>query len=224
MSVQLLSLAIAPVLAIMIFVYRRDKYEKEPRLLLSLAFLCGMISMIPAALIESFIERKEGLLETLKYSIAGVGLVEEGCKAFFLAIFYRRKEFNEPFDGIVYAVMVSMGFAALENVFYVYEGGIGVALIRMFTAVPAHASFAVIMGYFWGLAKYRDSAKIPMLIGGLLFASLFHGAYDFCLLQKEIPLITLGALISLIVSVYLSFRAMKLHQQASPYKAEGPLE
>ena len=70
---------------------------------------------------------------------------------------YRKKEFDEPFDGIVYAVMVGMGFATVENISYVSQYGLMTGIMRLFMAVPAHASFAIIMGYFMGKARF--SAK-----------------------------------------------------------------
>lgn len=87
-----------------------------------------------------------------------VALIEEFSKYIFVRFYSQpKKYFNEPFDGIVYAVMVSMGFAAIENIAYVSQGGMGTAIVRAFTAVPAHATFAVLMGYFMGLAKFAPS-------------------------------------------------------------------
>ena len=100
----------------------------------------------------------------------------------------------------MYAVMVSMGFAATENIIYVLNGGLGVAIVRAFTAVPAHATFAILMG--------------------LLLAILFHGAYDFFLFIDFVPGIWIGAFVSLIVGIILAHRAMVLHQRASYFKPE----
>jgi RsiW-degrading membrane proteinase PrsW (M82 family) len=102
---------------------------------------------------------------------------------------FKRKEFNEPLDGIVYAVMIGMGFAAFENLLYVSDGGLGVALLRMVTAIPAHAVFAVVMGYHVGLAKFDITHKSELLRKGLVYPILLHGAYDFFLLQKSIPML-----------------------------------
>ena len=128
-----------------------------------------------------------------------------------------RKGFNEPFDGIMYAVMVSMGFAGVENIMYVIQGGMDVALIRAFTAIPAHATFGIIMGYYMGKAKFSNNRMKWNLIG-LSLAILFHGAYDFFLFIGFIPGISIGAFISLIVGIILSKRAIKAHQEISYFK------
>ena len=130
---------------------------------------------------------------------------------------YPKKDFNEPFDGIVYSVMISMGFATTENILYVMKGGLEVALLRMITSVPAHASFAVLMGYFVGLSKFRGNQRLLRLYG-LASATGFHGAYNFCLMQQSYPLITVGALVSLAVSGYLSLKAMKSSEKISPFR------
>lgn len=133
--------------------------------------------------------------------------------------FYAQKnnEFNEPFDGIVYAVMVSMGFAALENILYTFQYGFGVGVTRVFTAVPAHATFGIIMGYFMGKAKFSNN-RIKFNLLGLLFAILFHGSYDFFLFINFIPGIYIGALISLLIGVIFSKKAITRHQNSSSFK------
>ena len=132
---------------------------------------------------------------------------------------YTHKAFDEPYDGITYSVMVSMGFATLENILYVAEGGMSTAIMRMFLAVPAHAAFAVIMGYYVGLAKFNPSKRNIYLIFGVIGASALHGAYDFALMQQSIPYLQfIGAVVSLLIGVRLSFNAIKLHQQNSPFK------
>lgn len=115
--------------------------------------------------------------------------------------------------------MVSMGFATIENVFYVIDGGIGTALLRMFLSVPAHATFGVIMGFFVGQGKHECivSNKIEnklcgskSIFYGLFFATLFHGAYDFFLFLNSTSLLLLGAVVSLIVGLKLSLVAINL--------------
>lgn len=133
--------------------------------------------------------------------------------------FYAQKnnEFNEPFDGIVYAVMVSMGFAALENILYTFQYGFGVGVTRVFTAVPAHATFGIIMAYFMGKAKFSNN-RIKFNLLRLLFATLFHGSYDFFLFINFIPGIYIGALISLLIGVIFSKKAITRHQNSSSFK------
>jgi RsiW-degrading membrane proteinase PrsW (M82 family) len=220
--ILLVALAIAPCLAIILFIYYRDKYEKEPKWLLFISFLLGVFSILPAIVMErylwaiSLIEENAFLQATI-----GTGYVEEGCKLFFLLLVpYWRKAFNEPLDGIIYAMMVSMGFATTENIMYVIDGGWGVGTLRAFTAVPAHAMFAVVMGYFVGMAKFKMKHPFLIIVCGFLLAGLFHGIYDYCLMEKNVPGIWLGALGSLIVGAILSFRAISLHRKLSKLQSE----
>lgn len=223
MELTLFGLAVAPGIAIAVYVYFRDKYEKEPLSLLLKTFAAGVIAVIPAALIEQvlftmFPLQNSSLINIALNNFLFIGLTEELCKYFFLySVAYSRADFNEPFDGIMYAVMVSMGFATAENLLYVMNGGLEVAVARIFTAVPAHASFAVLMGYFVGLAKFRNS-RSPYLLLGIGMATLFHGAYDFFLSIDNVELIALGALVSLVVGIILSFRAMKILNEHSPFR------
>ena len=147
-----------------------------------------------------------------------VGLTEEFSK-YIIVRYYAQphEEFNEPFDGIVYSVMVSMGFAATENIMYVLQGGFETAIIRAFTAVPAHATFGILMGYYLGKAKFSNN-RIVLNLTGLLLAALFHGAYDFFLFIDFIPGIWVGAFLSLFVGIVLSRKAIKKHQNDSIFK------
>ncbi len=145
-------------------------------------------------------------------------MVEEFSKYIIVKYYAQRnKEFNEPFDGIVYAVMVSMGFAALENVLYVFQYGFATGVTRAFTAVPAHATFGILMGYFMGKAKFSKN-KLQLNLLGLFAATLFHGAYDFFLFIDFVPGIAIGAFVSLFVGIILSRKAIKRHQNGSVFK------
>ena len=148
-----------------------------------------------------------------------VALVEESCKYLVLRwVLFRNDHFNEPFDGITYSVMVAMGFATAENIAYVVDGGVEVALIRMFTAVPAHAVFAILMGYYLGKARFGSS---PVWSAGLALVvpTLLHGIYDYVLFINFIPGLWTGGILSLIIGIYFSRKAISSHQEASPFKA-----
>lgn len=149
----------------------------------------------------------------------GIGLVEEYSKFIFVRYYtYKKKDFNEPFDGIVYCVMVSMGFATLENILYVYKGGESVAWMRMFTAVPMHAVFAIFMGYFMGIQKFYNKKNFAII--GLLIAALIHGIYDFVLMYPDFNagIKILGFLACIVLGIRHSLKAMKIHQEQSPFK------
>lgn len=219
---SLLFVAIVPVLIIILYIYFKDKYDKEPKQLLLYNFLLGAIVSIFITTILYYVldilvplTNHTSIFEQFIKAFFVVGLTEEFSKYVIIRYFAQKNNaFNEPFDGIVYALMVSMGFAATENVFYVVEGGYQVALIRAFTAVPAHATFGVLMGYFMGKAKFSNN-RIGLNLFGLFLAVIFHGAYDFFLFIDFIPGIWIGAFVSLLVGVLLSRKAIKNHQNTS---------
>lgn len=189
-------------------------------------FIFGIISIIPALAIEKIFDFEN--FSTWKgiiiYSFIVVGLAEESGKFLFLRVIaYEEKNFKGPYDGIVYAVLISMGFATAENLFYTYFGGSSIALIRMFTAVPAHAAFAVLMGFFAGLAKVRKFPAFYLTIG-LLTAVFFHGLYDFFLLQDEHPQLKTLTLFFLIVSIYLSVLAIKIGRRYKTTNLETEID
>jgi RsiW-degrading membrane proteinase PrsW (M82 family) len=219
----IIPLAIAPGIAISFFIYFRDKYEKEPFRLLLGCFLFGMLSTVPAALIEAAEGRagfgnSDRTIIIFLFSFIGIGMIEELSKFFFVRVYaYPKKAFNEPFDGIVYSVMVAMGFATLENVQYAVLHGMGTTLFRMFTAVPLHATCGIIMGFFLGLAKFNNK-PLRYIFTGILLAILVHGLYDFFLIQQDSSLLMIMAFVSLGGAVTLSFFAIRSSQKKSPFK------
>jgi RsiW-degrading membrane proteinase PrsW (M82 family) len=137
---------------------------------------------------------------------------------------FPKKTFDEPYDGIVYSVMVGMGFATVENIGYVMQHGMSTAFLRMILSVPAHGTFAVLMGYFVGKAKFKPEKRLYYLLLGVLSATFFHGTFDFFLflqqhseLEKYISdgLLFIGAVASFIIAVVLSKRAIKEHVTTS---------
>lgn len=223
--IQLIIMALAPIATIVAYIYFKDKYEKEPTKLLIISFLLGaIVSVIITTIFYIFfnsflpLEDKLSVWEQFKQAFFVVGFSEELSKYLIVLLFAQRhKEFNEPFDGIVYAVMVSMGFAATENIMYVLQHGASTALLRAFTAVPAHATFGILMGYFMGMAKFKPN-KLFLNLCGLLLAIVFHGAYDFFLFINFIPGIWVGAFVSLALGLFLSRKAIKRHQKGSFFK------
>lgn len=223
----LFALSIAPGIAISLYFFFRDEYNREPRRHLLFSFLLGVLSAVPAILLQSlFLPLQEKFVPENILSIAIkafiiVAFTEEWCKYIMVRYYaYRQPEFDEPFDGIVYAVMVSMGFATIENIGYVMQHGLATAIVRMFLSVPAHAGFAVLMGYYMGKAKFRPEARFSFMMKGLFLAVFFHGLFDFCLflrdnsmVQKNISDIFLvgGAVITFIIAIQFSRRAIREH-------------
>lgn len=229
---ELIALAIAPGLAICLFIFHRDAYNREPKLNLIVSFVLGAAVIIPVYFIERYFHvfPDKSITGTAVSAFLVVALTEELGKFAVLWLYaYPRKSFDEPLDGIVYAVMVSMGFATFENVAYVINAdhtgqGYPVAFLRMFLSVPAHATFAVLMGYHAGKAKFNPREQTRLLFTGLGWAVLFHGGYDFCLFLQQSPtakeyvsngLLFLGAIVSFIIAIRLSFNHIKEHRRLS---------
>ena len=228
----LLALSIAPGLAVILYIYRKDSYDKEPKRYLLACFFLGMLSVIPAFILEKaggFIFGDMGRTSPVWYyafyAFVVVACSEEGCKFAMVKWYaYPKKSFDEPFDGIMYSVMVTMGFATVENIGYVNTHGYSTAILRMFLSVPAHAAFGVIMGYYIGLAKFNKEKGVGYMIKGVLIAVLFHGFFDFFLfLQDNIKvreyvsegLLFLGAIASYYFAVRFSIRSIRLHRELS---------
>ena len=200
----LLVAALLPAIALMVYVYRKDKAEPEPAGLVLRVFLLGAVSGIVASIIENVLF---GVFEAVipagtfliivEYFI-GVAAVEEGCKYFCLNTVRKNPEFNYVFDAVVYSVAAALGFAALENVFYVFDGGLEVAFTRAIFSVPGHMADGVVMGVFFGLARQRElhgntgGARTYYLLAWLL-PVIEHGFYDSAL-SLESDLLALAAM------------------------------
>ena len=221
------ALALAPVVAVAGLVYWRDKWEKEPFRRLMFCFLGGMLSCIPIVIMELTADlifdkpRESGIAGILLSAFVFVGLIEEFWKwVAVILLAYRSSDFDEPYDGITYSVMVSMGFAFVENLLYVNAGGVSIAVLRLFTAIPAHTVFAISMGYYLGLAKYRKNRRTWYFGLSLLIPVLIHGAYDFSLFVTDSVYAWVGAGVSLVLGRWFSVRAIRIHNRISPFKKE----
>ena len=224
-TLLLLAAATLPSMAIAYWIYHQDYHEKEPAKMLLWAFLCGCASTIPAIFFQSYFidwENPQSLYATSLFAFLGVALTEELSKfILFRRFVYPQKDFNEPIDGIVYGVMVGLGFATLENVMYVFnaeQNGFSTALGRAFTAVPAHAAFGVLMGAYVGLAKFFPEKATVYTIIGVGLAVFFHGAYDFFLMQQVYEGMAILAIFTLIWSINMSRKLIRLGQDMSPFK------
>jgi RsiW-degrading membrane proteinase PrsW (M82 family) len=213
---MLLALAVAPGFAICLFIYLLDKYDREPTGLLVKSFLLGMACVVLPLAIQAFAvaagmrENNGTIIGTAAFAYGIVGISEELAKFLVLVLFaYPKKAFNEPLDGIVYAVMIGMGFATLENISYVAKYGFGTGVARMFLSVPAHATFAILMGYYTGLAKFIPQKATSLLYKGLFIAVFFHGTFDFFLFLGNNILLMGASVITLIFAIRLSIKAIR---------------
>ncbi len=190
MDQYLLFLALIPGVIIIIFIFRKDKVEHEPWGLIFKLLIFGAISCIPAMFLEMGISAYGPKFEmgTVEYAVFEAfciaALCEEVCKYVLLRLgSWRNRNFDYRFDGIVYGVAVAVGFALLENVLYVMDGGIEVAVMRGVLAVPLHAFCGVFMGIYYGAAKKAQidgnkSLCTTNTIKAIVIPILIHGIYD----------------------------------------------
>ena len=190
-NVFLIVAAVVPAFFLMIRAYRSDRLEKEPPSMLWSLALAGVFSALIALVVERILGRildaavPQGTLYDVLLYFGVVAFGEEGAKYFMLRRrTWRSPEFNCQYDGVVYAVFVSLGFALWENISYVMHYGFSTALVRAVTAIPGHACFGVFMGVFYGLAKRRfneggAASSKALRILAVIVPALLHGTYDY---------------------------------------------
>ncbi len=223
--VKLLTAAIAPVLICIFYLYIRDKYEKEPIRLLLVGVFCGILITYPIIEMEEFVTGflpiTGRLMEAFFLSFAVASFVEELLK--FVVLFFltwRNDNLNERFDGIVYAVFISLGFAAIENIMYVFSpslGGMETALSRAIFSVPGHALFGVMMGFYFAMAKLERHNRNTMLFLAFAVPFFMHGLYDF-ILMSGMPYMMVFFIAFVIMLWINGFNKMKKHIESSPFK------
>lgn len=189
MKIILLLVAVLPPFLILRYYYNQDKAKPEPVGLIVKVFAWGCFLVLPAIILELIAEKffysisfDYFIFYLALKSFIIAGLIEEWLKRLAVKkVAYNNPHFDEVMDGIVYAIVVSLGFATIENIFYVLEGGFIVGIIRAITALPLHAVSAGIMGYYIGKAKFAETVEIEKQFfrRGLIYAVVIHGIYDF---------------------------------------------
>ena len=235
---NLLIASILPVVILMIYFYSHDKYEKEPLKSLTKAFFGGILSAFLAIVLAVSMsfplpEGASGGYAAFIHSFWEAAIPEEISKFALLYLFiWRDRNFNEYYDGILYAVFVSLGFACLENILYVMEHGMSIAVSRALLAVPLHALCGVIMGYYFSLARFTNR-KVSNLLKAVFFAVLAHGVYDFILffLEPYVEIMPFGGVLSTILVFgfvwflwKISLAKIKIHVSNSVFKDTEPDE
>lgn len=213
--------AVVPALFLMRYIYRHDTIEKEPASLLGSLVLCGVGAALAASVVERVGEwiLNSALSQSSPYyllvlAFVVVGAVEEGAKLLFLKMrTWKDWNFTHLFDGVVYSAFVSLGFAAYENIRYVFSYGLSVALPRALFAIPGHLGFSVFMGVFYGRAKLCENRGDPSgqnknLVLGYLSAVLLHGVYDACAMSGS-GLATVIFYAFVAVMYYVVYRMVK---------------
>lgn len=223
MSFGLALLGATPALFLMGVVDKMDAKRPEPRSLLRKVAIWGGVSTLPCALVEAVLQYfgpHVGVAKALFMGFLVAGVVEESAKALCLyLVVWKKPDFDERLDGIVYATRAGLGFALVENVCYLLGthgtgGFIGMFIGRAVLAVPGHAIFAGFMGY-WAARKRFDGVG-PGLFGGLLMAIFLHGSFDASIFLAAVvghrmPLVALGLLAVPLVVVIGGYRRLKKH-------------
>lgn len=218
-AVSLITMAIAPGIALLAYFYLKDRYMSEPPAMVGKLFLIGVFIVFPTMVIQRGFFIWSGQHEVfLSFFISGA--LEEFIKWFVIYYYiYKHSEFDEPYDGIVYAVAVSLGFATLENVIYAWAHTLSPSalLFRALLPVSAHALFAVMMGYYFGKAKFSSNRPAWHVASAFFVPALWHGSYDF-LLSSTVrwlwPIVLLMAAMWL-----LGIDKMKRANDRSPYRS-----
>lgn len=176
--------AIAPGLSLLTYFYLKDRYETEPIHLVIRMFLFGVLLVYPTMVLQNALIEEFGKGTFISAFFLSGG-IEEFLKWFILYhLIFRHEAFDEPYDGIVYAVAVSLGYATLENIIYAFlnASSFSALMMRALLPVSAHALFGVMMGYYLGKAKFIPHKAQRYLWISLLLPILWHGLFDYILL------------------------------------------
>ena len=237
MSLLLIGAGLLPAIVLCVYIYIKDRVEKEPLGLLIKLLIAGVVICFPVVLFEEIlldIFKGNAILE----NFVGIALVEEGFKLIAVLIFTKNnKEFNSIFDGIVYAVFVSLGFAALENVLYVTQYGWMNALLRAVMSVPAHTFFGIMMGYyysFWvildrtakqerifkeqGLVEKSvvEYSSIRFAVASIVVPVFLHGLYDYCCTSESLTATIVFIVLLIGMYIYCFGKVRKMSSKDAP--------
>ena len=215
---SIIALAVLPALILLFYTYQQDKLQREPFKMILKGFFFGCLSVfcsffisIPAMYLGFFTQEIQSFTDAVRLAFLGAAIPEETAKLFCLWLLLRKNRyFDERMDGIVYAVCIGMGFAAFENIEYLFAAGtdwVTTGIGRSLTAIPGHFGFAVLMGYFYSLNHF-DAFKAPG--AGLkmwLYPVLAHGIYDAIAMMSSVTP-EMGGVITIAI-LFLCFQMVK---------------
>ena len=224
MNFLVFATAMLPIVIFVFIIYKKDSLQPEPKEQLRKAFYYGVLSCLLSVLVSLplgalgfFSDEVTSVLDAVRLSFFGAAIPEELAKYAVLWFFLRNNPyFDEKFDGIVYAACVAMGFAALENILYLFgniDNFLSVGIVRAIFAVPGHLCFGIMMGYYYSLVKFypnsRGYKKNRIMV--LLVPILLHGLYDTMLFSVK----TLPPIAVLVVFVVFLVFCIKMWKYAS---------
>ncbi len=216
--ILILAAALLPAILLFVYIWKKDA-QPEPTSQLVKAFLWGVAIILPIVIVEFLIlftlfgnSEPTSVLGTTAMAFFGAALPEEAFKLLALWLFLRKNPyFDEHFDGIVYAVCIGLGFAGIENIFYVFGTGewVTTAISRALLAVPGHYAFAVIMGYYYSVYHFIDHSQKTLFLA-FLIPFLAHGIYDAIALSN-LTNPYLGAISTIVLIIF----CIKMHHTAN---------
>lgn len=219
--IYILISALAPVIVLLFFVYRKDEVQKEPVKEILKAVGLGVLSVFASFLISGplgalgfYTDYPVTLWDAVAISFFGAAIPEEIAKFVLLWLFVRKnKWFDEHMDGIVYAAAVSLGFAAFENIGYLLssEDWVSTGIMRALFSVPGHMFFGILMGYYYSLVRFDPTASGMTRFWVLGAPIIAHGIYDSILFSMD----TLPDSLSLALMVIFIFFCNSLRKHAS---------
>jgi len=184
-NILLLASAVVPTVLLMWLFLTSDEFP-EPRSVLLVSFtlggFLGPFILVVAHALEPYTSEvvfTNPVAAGVSSAFFGAAIPEEILKFLVLLLYaIPHQEFDEPMDGVVYGVTISLGFATVENIYYVFGHGYGTALARGVTAVPCHATLGAIMGYYAGRGVFSKFHRFPFFVRSLGLPILLHGLYD----------------------------------------------
>ena len=213
MNLFLPILAVGASAAVWLWIIRRyDKVEPEPlKTLLYAGLVGGLMSVFFASLLNNGALvivgadpfEGQGYSTSLLIISLFVGCNEEAWKAAATVLLMRNhRAFNEPIDGMIYALTVSLGFSALENLEYVFGYGMSVIVGRSLLSMPVHLACGAIWGYGFARIKFltRDHKYLTGMVPYVFLAGMAHAGYDFLIgLDSAATVLVIPLLIILVL-------------------------
>lgn len=220
--------ALAPVAWLLWTIYRKDSAQPEPTKWLVKAFVYGVLSVFLSYVVSMPTSMMLGLdmgkqtyssvLEAITDSFLLAAIPEELAKLFMLWMLLRKNPFfDEHFDGIVYAVCIGLGFAALENVFYLLDGiedwsWISIGIARALISVPAHYFFAILMGYYYSIYHFGIDRSLKTKVMILAAPVIAHGVFDAILFSMQVDE-SLSGIIMILFIIFFSKLKTKVNER-----------
>ena len=220
---NVIALAVLPALILLFYTYQQDKMQREPAKMIVKGFLYGCLSVfcsflisVPSMGLGLFPSEIHSVGDAFRQAFFGAALPAETAKLFCLWLFLRsNRYFDERMDGIVYAVCVGMGFAAFENIEYLFAAGtdwVTTGIGRSLTAIPGHFGFAVLMGYYFSLNRFDRYRAPGAALKMWLYPVLAHGIYDTVAMMSEVSPQLSGAIT--IAILLFCFQMLKWAKQS----------